>query len=147
MYLTLISHELAADRNSPCRSLERTSRARRFNRSGDASAHRKTLVSRRYFTRAAFWSFSPSRETPREPQPEAARRSRRQRGRGWTQCRVRAAPAGAPPGSTAPREPRGLQLLFLHRLPLVAAISTDEFWLHGYLPCALAPASSSPGSI
>ncbi len=45
--LILISQELAADKKSSPRSLDNSSRARRFSLDGSASAQRNTLVSNR----------------------------------------------------------------------------------------------------
>src|SRR6266849_9644812 len=103
-YLTLISQELAADKNSPSRSLDKSSRARRFNLLGTARAQRNTPVSSRYFI-APYFSFSslhPGKQ--RERRLGVGRQNPPQSSSGRSQCRVPDAPSGVLLEPSAPPE-------------------------------------------
>src|SRR5713226_7584615 len=101
---TLISQELAADKNSPSRSLDKSSRARRFNLLGTARAQRNTPVSSRYFISPYFSFSSLRREKQRERRLGVARQSPPLASSGRSQCRVPVAPSGVLLGPSEPQE-------------------------------------------
>src|SRR5579863_9265401 len=107
--LRLISHELAADKNSPSRSFDRRSRALRFNLPGTARAQRNTPVSSRYFIAShASDSFPDPGKRPARP-AGVVRQSRLRPSSAPSQSPTPGVSLRVGQGPSAPREPHDLR--------------------------------------
>src|ERR1700730_11639321 len=125
--LTLISQELAADKNKPSRSLDKSSRARRLSLLGAPSAQRKTPVSSRYFIASHSLVSSVRQESRQGRVPAMARQSLLRSSSDRSQSPAPYALQAVLLGPSAPQERHGWQWLFLLLRQPAEAASTVVF--------------------